>query len=317
MPDKQMLIQRSVRGNGSAVGRPILLAIAGDSAAGKTTLTRGLVEALGPERITRVCVDDYHRYDRAERRDLPFTPLNPACNYIDIMEQHLQLLSLGQSILKPVYNHHDGSLGRPVLIEPREFVVVEGLLPLYSKLARACADITVFLDPPESLRRKWKIQRDTTKRGYTEAEVLRDLDRREADSVEHIRPQRAEADIVVRFSPIEERGEGADSPPSASVLLRPTMRHPDLTSILSADTRQALHLKMLRDDDGKPVDALHVHNYASPKTVRTVAEAIWADMALTEPLPESLGHIDPGQVSPALALTQLILLSHLFQAKRG
>lgn len=310
-----MIIQRAVGDNGTATGRPIVLAIAGDSAAGKTTLTRGLVDALGPDRITRVCVDDYHRYDRNERRTLPFTPLHPDCNYLDIMVQHLQLLSLGQPILKPVYEHHDGSLGRPVLVEPREFVVVEGLFPLYSKLARACADITVYLDPPEGLRRQWKVRRDTSERGYTEEQVLHDLDAREPDSAEHIRPQRAHADIVVRFSPIEERGEAADAPPSATVLLRPTVPHPDLSAILGDDTRQALHLKLLRDDDGKPVDALHIHNYASRDKVHTVATRIWHQLGVTEPLPESLGEIEPGNVSPALALTQLIMLFHLFQAR--
>ncbi len=316
-----MTIQRAVGGaaggNGTDSGRPIMLAIAGDSAAGKTTLTRGLVDALGPERSTHVCVDDYHRYDREERRNLPFTPLSPECNYLDIMEQHLQLLSLGQPILKPVYNHHDGSLGRPVLVEPRQFIVVEGLFPLYSKLARACADITVYLDPPEELRRRWKVNRDTTKRGYTEEEVLADLDKREPESAEHIRPQRAHADIVVQFSPIEERGETADAPPSALVLLRPTIRHPDLSSILGDDTRQAMHLKLIRDDDGKPVDALHIHNYASFETANKVAEAIWAELGVTEPLPDTLGEIEPGNVSPALGLTQLIIMFHLFQAQRG
>jgi len=47
--------------------RPVLLAIAGDSAAGKTTLTEGLVQALG-DRCVSVCVDDYYRYDRQERK---------------------------------------------------------------------------------------------------------------------------------------------------------------------------------------------------------------------------------------------------------
>ena len=62
----QMEIQRAWRRNGDT-GRPIMVAIAGDSASGKTTLTQGLVDALGPERITAICVDDYHRYDREER----------------------------------------------------------------------------------------------------------------------------------------------------------------------------------------------------------------------------------------------------------
>jgi len=44
------------------------------------------------------------------------------------MEQHLQLLALGQPILKPVYDHSTGSLVRLVLVEPRDFVIAEGLL---------------------------------------------------------------------------------------------------------------------------------------------------------------------------------------------
>ena len=60
--------------------RPVLLAIAGDSAAGKTTLTNGLVQALGKDRCVSICVDDYHRYDRQERKSLPFTALHPDCN---------------------------------------------------------------------------------------------------------------------------------------------------------------------------------------------------------------------------------------------
>ncbi|MDP8988048.1 MAG: phosphoribulokinase, partial [Actinomycetota bacterium] len=126
MPDKQMTIQRASSDQGSGPQRPIMLAIAGDSASGKTTLTKGLVKALGPERITSMCVDDFHRYDRKERKELPFTPLHPDCNHLDIMEQHLQLLSRGEPILKPVYNHSTGELERPVKVEPREFIVVEG-----------------------------------------------------------------------------------------------------------------------------------------------------------------------------------------------
>lgn len=49
------------RGDRPPRGRPVTLAIAGDSAAGKTTLTKGLVHALGAERITAICGDDYHR----------------------------------------------------------------------------------------------------------------------------------------------------------------------------------------------------------------------------------------------------------------
>ena len=319
MPDKQMQIQRAWRngnGNGDSVTRPIMLAIAGDSASGKTTLTQGLVDALGSDRITSICVDDYHKYDREERKDKPFTPLHPDCNYVEIMEQHLQLLALGQPILKPVYNHSDGTLGRPVLVEPREFVIVEGLLPLHTKLSRACFDATVYLDPPESIRYRWKIKRDTSKRGYTEDQVRADLKKREPESEQFIRPQRSHADIVVRFSPIKERGESDLDPPSATLLLRPTIPHPDLSRIVGEDIRSAMHLKLLRDDDGRPVDALHIHSYAEEEVSRKVEEAIWDELGVHEPVPDTLGALD-GERSDPLALTQLILLFHLIQAKKG
>ena len=303
-------------GEGSGV-RPILLAIAGDSGTGKTTITAGLVEALGPERITSVGADDYHRYDREERKSLPFTPLHPKCNYIDIMEQHLHHLSLGQPILKPVYDHDTGQLGRPEYVEPRDFVIVEGLLPLHTKVSRACFDITVYLDPPEDIRITWKLGRDTKKRGYTEEQVRKELEKREPESARYIRPQRANADIVVRFSPIEERGESPEDPLSAYLLLRPTISHPDLTTILGDDTREAMHLKLRRDEDGKPVDSVHIHSYADREETRKVEQSIWGELGVDEPVPESLGRIDAGTRDEPLALTQLILLYHLIQARES
>jgi phosphoribulokinase len=296
--------------------RPIMLAICGDSGTGKTTITKGLAKALGPERITSVGADDYHAYDRQERKELPFTPLNPKCNYMDIMEQHLQHLTAGEPILKPIYNHDTGELERPEYIEPRDFVIVEGLLPLYTEVARACFDIKVFLDPPEEIRIAWKTSRDTSKRGYTEDEVREDLKKREPESEEFIRPQRAYADIVIRFAPIEERGETADDPLSSTLLLRPTISHPDLVGILGDDTREAMHLKLTRDDDGKPVDAVHIHSYADPEVTKKIEQAIWDELGVDAPVPESLGELEPGERDEPLALTQLVLLYHLIQVRQ-
>jgi len=309
------VVMRRLAGS-DAPARPVMLAIAGDSAAGKTTLTRGLVEALPDGAVGSICVDDYHRYDRAERRTVPYTPLDPRCNYVGIMEQHLQLLAMGEPILKPVYGHREGTLDRPVLVEPSPTVVVEGLLPLHSRLSRACFDLTVYLDPPEPVRRAWKIARDTRDRGYTTEQVLAELDRREADSQAYIHPQRRWADIVVRFEPIAQRGEDASNP-SATILLRPTAPHPDLSGILGAKERGTVHLKLMRDVDGKPVDALHVHAYASRDATRDIEEAIWDQIGFgTEP-PASLGVLRDGVRTEPLAVVQLILLYHLVMADRA
>ena len=89
----------------TGMSRPIILGIVGDSAAGKTTLSRGIAQILGVEHVTLLCTDDYHRYNRKQRKELAITPLNPECNYLDIMAQHLRLLRAGEAILKPHYDH--------------------------------------------------------------------------------------------------------------------------------------------------------------------------------------------------------------------
>lgn len=315
MPDKTL---RMTRSEGSGPGlRPVMLAIAGDSAAGKTTLTKGLVEALGEERCSAICVDDYHAFDREERRSLPFTPLHPDCNYLDIMEQHLQLLALGRPILKPVYDHATGTFTRPAYVEPREFVIVEGLHPLSTKLARACFDVSVFLDPPEEIRHQWKIERDCAKRRYTPDQVVSDLVRREPESAAYIRPQRKFADIVARFAPVAKRHDPPGTPLSAELMLRPTLRQPPLCSVLTDDSQTAMHLKILRDADGTPTDCLHVHGYASTEDAHQIEKAIWAELDVAGGPPATLGRIGDNLRSEPLAITQLILLYHLLSARDG
>ncbi len=187
----------------SMTARPIILGIVGDSAAGKTTLSRGIVQILGADRVSVLCTDDYHRYNRLQRKELGITPLNPACNYLDIMAQHLQLLRAGEPILKPHYDHKSGDFGPPQYLNPRPFLIVEGLLGMYWQEMRSAYSVRVYLDPPEELRWRWKVRRDSTQRGYSQREVLHELTVREQDSAAFIRPQRDHADLVVSFFPGE------------------------------------------------------------------------------------------------------------------
>ncbi len=144
--------------------RPVILGVVGDSAAGKTTITRGLVRVLGEDNVAHICIDDYHRYDRRQRAELGITPLHPDCNHLDIIAQHLGHLRAGDAILKPVYRHQDGTFGPPVYVRPERFTLIEGLLGYYLPEMCDVYDVRVFLNPPELLRRKWKVQRDCSRR---------------------------------------------------------------------------------------------------------------------------------------------------------
>ena len=50
------------KSNFRQMDHPIILGIVGDSAAGKTTLTSGIAQILGPDRVATICTDDYHKY---------------------------------------------------------------------------------------------------------------------------------------------------------------------------------------------------------------------------------------------------------------
>jgi len=293
--------------------RPVILGVVGDSAAGKTTITRGLVRVLGEDNVAHICTDDYHRYDRRERAEIGITPLHPDCNYMDIIAQHLAHLRRGEAILKPVYRHKDGTFGAPVYVQPARFTVIEGLFGYYLPEMRDIYDVRVYLNPPEDLRRKWKVQRDCSRRGYTTDQVLADLDRREPDSEAYIRPQRRYADMLVSFMAPE--GESDEDPMhlDAELTLCDGLPHPDLTPFLQ-DEPDGLTLVERGGDR-----VLRIPGRMDPDHAAAVEEAIWARMHFATHLrSRRLGEFTIGtdlHRSESLALVQLLILYHLVTAK--
>ena len=290
--------------------RPTILGVVGDSAAGKTTLSRGLVRILGEDKVTHVCTDDYHRYDRKQRAERNLTPLDPECNYVDVMGQHLGHLRAGEAILKPVYRHADGTFGPPVYVAPKTFTVIEGLLGYHLPGVRDIYDVRVFLAPPEDLRRKWKVDRDCSRRGYTTDQVLAELDRREPDSAAYIRPQEHYADLVVSFRP---GGTGGPEHLDADLLLRDGLPHPDLSpfvgnggkGITLVERGADRHIRIPGDIDRDQAAELE--------------EAIWDRLHFATHLrSQRLGEFTVGTElhrSESLALVQLLILYHVVTAR--
>jgi phosphoribulokinase len=290
--------------------RPIILGVVGDSGAGKTTITKGLVGILGEEQVTAVATDDYHRYDREQRAERGITPLHPECNYLDILSQHLGLVREGEPILKPVYQHEDGTFGPPVYVSPKPFTVVEGLLGYHTEEMRGCYDVRVYLAPPEELRRRWKVQRDCSRRGYTTDQVLLELDKREPDSAQFIRPQERHSDMVVSF----REGEQSDSDGlDADLLLRDSLPQPDLSPLVGGGERG------ITIDEGDSERHLKIAGDIEREQAAEIEEAIWEKLHFASHLrSERLGEFSIGddvRRSESLAVVQLLILYHVVTAK--
>jgi phosphoribulokinase len=305
------------------VKRPIILGIVGDSAAGKTTLSRGITQILGVENVAVLCTDDYHRYNRVQRKQLGITPLNPDCNYLDIMAQHLRLLRAGQAILKPHYDHKLGDFGPPQYIVPHHYLIVEGLLGMYWQEMRNAYSVRVYLNPPEELRRRWKIRRDTAKRGYMEEEVLRELTIREHDSATYIQSQRDYADVVISFFPgvSSDSDQDGDAHLNVRLTLHGTLHHPDFSEVIAEDRSGCVRSTLAREG-GRAVEYLEIDGSIPDEPARALERCILDHLdACGAASLADLGQYSDSQTrdsrhSHPLALTQLLLVYHLLRAKQ-
>jgi phosphoribulokinase len=302
--------------------RPVLLALAGDSASGKSTLSRGVEFILGVGRVGRVCTDDYHRFDRAARAELGVTPLAPEANRLEEMAEHLRTLAGCVAVAKPTYDHHTGTFGPDEVVEPGEIIIVEGLLPLADRTVRDAIDVAVFLEPDEELRHRWKLERDVFERGYSPREVVAELKRREPDAAQYIRPQREYADVIVRFH--GPSGEEAQAGLSARLVVRPTLPFPALRELLGAfRARGETPVRWsVRTDRRGPMSVLDIDGDCPPGLGAELEEALWSTLHPDERLQrDQIGIVRrPGREperSEALALAQLFIVSHLVGAFDG
>jgi len=195
-----------VHGRHRELSRTLALGIGGDSGSGKNSLAKTLSLVVGSENTVRLHGDDYHRWERGHDAWRSFTHLNPRANYLRRPAEHLQQLKGGFSIQRQRYDHAHGRFTEPETVEPNRIVLFEGLHPFLSARMRELFDIRIFLDTEEPLRKQWKTRRDGEERGHTAEQVVAEMERREPDSVNYIRPQARFADWVIRYEGLDAGG---------------------------------------------------------------------------------------------------------------
>ncbi|MFA5330931.1 MAG: phosphoribulokinase [Methanoregula sp.] len=179
--------------------RVFVIGVAGDSGSGKTTFTNAIRQIFGPDLVATITLDDYHRYDREERKKLDITPLHPDANNLAGLETDVARLKEGYAIQKPVYNHTTGTFDPPVPFASHKIIILEGLHTLFTPKLRELINFSVFVDPDPEVKYAWKRRRDIERRGYSSDQVSGEIERRKKDYEEFIAPQRCLADAVIRI----------------------------------------------------------------------------------------------------------------------
>jgi uridine kinase len=173
----QLFIQ-SVQKLISVRGTPILLAIAGATAAGKTEIVERLGAAFqqAGQKTTSIELDNFFT-DRDHREARGIDSLGKEALHFGLFMQALEDITSGKKIDTPRYNFIDGSSshdldgrlkpGRiPVEIEPADIIFIEGNFPfLIEEVVHRIGIKVVYLtDDPVRLKRKWKRDIDYRKK---------------------------------------------------------------------------------------------------------------------------------------------------------
>ena len=146
----------------------LVFGICGGSGAGKTTLTRRLVERLDGRGVSLLAFDAYYRdlshLPFAERRRRNFD--HPDSVDSDRFLEHLDDLRQGRDVEVPVYDFATHTLsGRFERVAAAPLLLVEGILLLAFEEVAERLDFSVFLDVPHEVRLQRRIQRDVAERG--------------------------------------------------------------------------------------------------------------------------------------------------------
>jgi len=179
----------------------LIIGIAGGTGSGKTTVVRKIIESLPKDEVAVMPQDCYYN-DNAhipleERLKMNYD--EPASIEWSLLTKQLKELKEGNSIDMPLYDFLTCSrLKETVRIEPREVVVVEGILVLTDKALRDMMDVKVFVDADADERLIRVIHRDCVERGRTPQMVIDRYQETLKPMHElYIEPSKRYADLIV------------------------------------------------------------------------------------------------------------------------
>ncbi|RKW61584.1 MAG: uridine kinase [Riemerella sp.] len=179
----------------------LIIGIAGGTGSGKTTVVSKILQNLNANEVNVLSQDNYYHDNThlslQEREKLNYD--HPKSIDFDLLVKHVQALKNGESIEQPIYSFVTHTrTGNHVLVEPREVLIVEGILVLTSKELLKEFDLKVFVHADNDERLIRRIRRDTQERGRDLEEVLhRYQTTLKPMHDEFIEPSKSYADIII------------------------------------------------------------------------------------------------------------------------
>ena len=179
----------------------IIIGIAGGTGSGKTTVVRKIVENLPKGEVVVLPQDSYYKDSShvpvEERQNINFD--HPNAFDWDLLTSQLAQLKSGKAIEQPTYSYLTCTRQKETIhIEPKNVIIVEGILALCDPMLRKQMDLKIFVDADSDERLIRVISRDIVERGRTAEDVMNRYTRvLKPMHLQFIEPTKRYADLII------------------------------------------------------------------------------------------------------------------------
>lgn len=181
--------------------KPVIIAVAGGSASGKTTVVNEILSKLDLQSVAIIKHDDYynaqHMMSFEARKAVNYD--HPSSLDNDLLVSHIETLLKGQSISKPIYNFesYDRTTETEIVV-PRKVIILEGILILTDERIRNLADIKLFVELDDDTRFIRRLERDIKERGRTVDSVISQyVNTVKPMHHKYVKPTKRYADVII------------------------------------------------------------------------------------------------------------------------
>ncbi|MBU9713345.1 uridine kinase [Evansella tamaricis] len=155
--------------------KPIIIGVAGGSGSGKTTVANSIYCNFRDQDILMIEQDAYYK----DQTHLPMEERlktnydHPLAFDNDLLLAHLERLMNRETIEKPIYDYANHTRATEVKqVEPRDVIILEGILILEDKRLRDMMDIKLYVDTDSDVRIIRRLIRDIKERGRSIDSVI-------------------------------------------------------------------------------------------------------------------------------------------------